>query len=742
LWDKFELQLLYLPITPVLTMRLTRFLFAVLLAGLPVLRAQDEPSPLGDFGAFGGEKKETATPATAEIISENKEIAPGEPFRVALKITHAPHWHTYYLNPGQVGFPPSIEWKLPEGFTAGELQFPVPMLGTFEGAPFYGYEGETWFLQTITPPATLKAGETVTLSGDASWLACNQSCIPGDAELKLSLPVASSASPNPESAEGFAKADAALPQKHASWMVSASGSGDTVTLTLTPGANAVSQPEKVRFFSSDVLEDATKPQELTKDGSSWKLVLQRHAETDPKPAAVSGILKSDNGWTAGNPSKGLALAAIPISAPAANAAATTDAAPAEAQPALLLTFALMFVGGLILNLMPCVFPVIGLKIMGFVQQSGHDRSKVVKHGLIFTAGVLVSFWLLCALMLAGGIRNWGGQLQNPWVVLSLLLVMLVFALSMFGIFEIGTSATGVGGKLSNKDGLSGTFFSGVLATVVATPCSAPFLGTGLSATVQLPTPLFITSFTCMALGLSLPYLVLSFFPSLVEKLPRPGPWMESFKQGMSFLLFATVGYLAWVYLQQVGEQLSGQKSLHVLIGITIIAAAFWILGRWSVPYRAAKARIIGRVTAALFLATGFLLMKPSPAPAAEIASSTQIQWEEWSKEKQDALLKEGKSVYVDFTAKWCLTCQTNKAAAYTEETAKLFKAHGIVALKADKTVDKPEIDAELKRLGKVAIPVNVLYAKGDSKPQVTNTVLTAGYLQDFVRDHLGEPVAP
>ena len=236
--------------------------------------------------------------------------------------------------------------------------------------------------------------------------------------------------------------------------------------------------------------------------------------------------------------------------------------------------------------------------------------------------------------------------------------------------------------------------------------------------------------------------MLSFFPSLVEKLPRPGPWMESFKQGMSFLLFATVGYLAWVYLQQVGEQLSGQKSLHVLIGITIISAAFWILGRWSVPYRAAKARIIGRVTAALFLATGFLLMKPSPAPAAEIASSTQIQWEEWSKEKQDALLKEGKSVYIDFTAKWCLTCQTNKAAAYNEETAKLFKAHGIVALKADQTVDKPEIDAELKRLGRVAIPVNVIYANGDPNPQVTNTVLTAGYLQDFVREHLGEPVAP
>jgi len=317
-------------------------------------------------------------------------------------------------------------------------------------------------------------------------------------------------------------------------------------------------------------------------------------------------------------------------------------------------------------------------------------------------------------------------------------VMLVFGLSMFGVFELGSSATGVGGKLANKDGLSGSFFSGVLATVVATPCSAPFLGTGLAATVALPTPLFLTSFTCMALGLSLPYLLLSFFPALVEKLPRPGPWMESFKQGMSFLLFGTVAYLAWVYLLQVGDQLAGQKSLHVLLGLTVIAAGFWIYGRWSVPYRSTKARTLGRVFAAAFIVGGVILAKPSPAPAVQ-ADAPVVVWQEWSKEKQDALLKEGKSVYVDFTARWCLTCQTNKAAAYTEATARLFQEHGIVALKADKTTDHPEIDAELTRLGQVAIPVNVFYTKGQPQPHITQTVLTAGYLQDFIRRHLASP---
>jgi thiol:disulfide interchange protein DsbD len=701
-------------------MRFSHFLPAALLSAAFVtqLPAQEEnPFELA------------ATPATATIVSEVKEIAPGEPFRVALKITHAPHWHTYYLNPGQVGFPPSIDWELPDGFTASELQFPVPILGTFSGAPFYGYEGETWFLQTITPPASLQPGETVTLSGEASWLACETKCVPGDASLELTLPVAASASPEPSSAADFAAADASMPQPPTAWKIEASESEDRITLTLTPGTGAVAAPDKVHFFSSDSIEDASKPQSLAKDGDSWTLVFPRNPETDPKPSTLNGILRSDSGWLDGNPSKGLALTQLPISAGTADGAAT---ASPTAPPGLLLTFALMFIGGLILNLMPCVFPVIGLKIMGFVQQSGHDRRKVAKHGMVFTSGVLVSFWILCALLLAGGIRNWGGQLQNPWVVLSLLLVMLMFGLSMFGVFEIGSSATGVGGKLANKEGLSGSFFSGVLATVVATPCSAPFLGTGLSATADLPAPLFITSFTFMALGLSLPYLLLSFFPSLVEKLPRPGPWMESFKQGMSFLLFGTVGFLTWLYLAQVGKQLDGQKSLFVLVGLAVLSTGFWIYGRWVLPYRSAKARVLGRTFAAVFLVAGFLMLKPSPA--AEF-------WEEWSKEKQEALLQEGKSVYVDFTAAWCITCQTNKAAAYTEETVRLFKAHGIVPLRADKTSDNPAIDAELKRLKQVAIPVNVLYAKGSPEPHLTQTILTAGYLQDFVREHLGEPTA-
>ncbi|MGB6220706.1 protein-disulfide reductase DsbD family protein [Haloferula sp.] len=668
----------------------------------------------------------------AELISEQATIAPGQEFEVALVLKHAPHWHTYYVNPGLAGFPPEIEWTLPEGFTAGEIEYPTPVLGEFAGAPFYGYEGETWFLTRLVAPTDLAEGTSVEIKAEASWLACEEQCVPGDAELVITLKTGPEAVADPNAAAGFVEARVDLPKVPTSWSISASPAGSNIVLDLAPNDGAVAELNDVHFFSSNSIEDSSQPQVLSKTDTGYRLSFPRNPETDPAPTEVVGILKSASGWADGDPSKGLALK-LPIVAKAAPVDATTETGGGLS---LISILGLMFIGGLILNLMPCVFPVIGLKIMGFVQQAGHSRKKVVAHGLVFSLGVLVSFWILAGILLAGGIANWGGQLENPWVVYILLLVMLIFGLSMFGLFEIGASATGVGGKLSNSDGLGGTFFSGVLATVVATPCSAPFLGTALGAAVTLPGPLFMLAFTMMALGLATPYLVLSFFPSLVEKLPRPGPWMESFKQGMSFLLFGTAGFLLWVYSVQVFDQLNGQKGIYVMLGLTAIATAFWIYGRWDLPHRSMKARWVARLMALSILTAGFLAAMPSPRPDVSEESGPSITWETWSKERQDQLIAEGTPVFVDFTARWCLTCQTNKAAAYTEETAKLFEEYGIVALKADKTTTSPAIDAEIRRLGKSAIPVNVLYPGGSDTPIFTNTVLTAGYLQDFLRDHL------
>jgi thiol:disulfide interchange protein DsbD len=355
--------------------------------------------------------------------------------------------------------------------------------------------------------------------------------------------------------------------------------------------------------------------------------------------------------------------------------------------------------------MPCVFPVIGLKIMGFVQQAGSDRRKVILHGLIFTAGVLASFGVLSGILFAaraaaGNAIGWGYQLQQPWVVFALMLLMFVLALNLCGLFEMGTSATSVGGSLVAKQGFGGSFFSGVLATVVATPCSAPFLGAAIGAAIALPAVQFFAAFGFMALGLSLPYLLLSVFPRLIDFLPRPGAWMESFKQAMSFLLFATAGYLLWIY----GGLIDLDNLLDPLLGLSCIAIAAWVHGRWNLPHRKTSTRLTALVLTLAFAAAGFLLAKP-PKPSA-------IDWQTWSPDTQQELLEKGTPVYIDFTAKWCATCQVNKKRAYNKQVVDLMRKKGVVALKADKTKPDAAIEKALQGYGRSAIPVNVLLAPG------------------------------
>jgi thiol:disulfide interchange protein DsbD len=389
----------------------------------------------------------------------------------------------------------------------------------------------------------------------------------------------------------------------------------------------------------------------------------------------------------------------------------------------------MLLGGLILNLMPCVFPVIGLKIMGFVQQSGEDSKKIMLHGLMFTLGVLASFWALSGVLFAARAAalaksgsadsiGWGYQLQNPWVVLGLMLMMFILALNMYGVFEIGASATSVGGKLQSKSGLSGTFFSGVLATLVATPCSAPFLGVAIGTAIGLPAVQFFLAFTAMGLGLSTPYLVLSIFPKLIHLLPRPGAWMESFKQAMAFFLFATAGYLLWVYTGQIGLE----NMLGPIFGLSAIAIGAWILGRWNLPYREKSVRYLAMGLALVFAIGGFWITKPP--------EKSKLVWEHWSAERVTELTEAGTPVYVDFTAHWCATCQFNKKRAYTPEVIQLMKDKGIVALKGDKTNPDPAIEEKLRELGRTAIPVNVLYVPGKD-PIVTPELLTPDYLKEL-----------
>lgn len=408
------------------------------------------------------------------------------------------------------------------------------------------------------------------------------------------------------------------------------------------------------------------------------------------------------------------------SAPAENEETVQAGGAGDSLPYALL---LGFLGGLILNLMPCVFPILGLKIMGFVHQAGQARGKVVAHGLVFSGGVLVSFWILAGVLIAlragGQELGWGFQLQEPGFVLVLAVVLLIFGLNMSGLFEIGISAVGVGSQLTGQGGMAGSFFSGVLATVVATPCAAPFLAPALGAALALPPAESIAVFTAVAVGLALPYLTLSAFPGLVGKLPRPGAWMEALKQFLSFLLYGTVAYLLWVLAAQVEEKL----FLEILFALVVVAMACWVYGRWTAPHRPARTRWTARIVAFLLLAA------PLGTVWNGLAEEHPLLWEPWSAQREAELRAKGRFVYIDFTARWCATCQVNKRAYDNGEVIRAFRKNDVALLKADWTNRDPAITRALAEFDRSAIPFNLLYAPGAEEPLILpevfgpNTVL-------------------
>lgn len=371
-----------------------------------------------------------------------------------------------------------------------------------------------------------------------------------------------------------------------------------------------------------------------------------------------------------------------------------------------------FLGGLILNLMPCVFPILGLKIMGFVNQAGEARRKIVAHGLVFTAGVLLSFWVLAAVLIAlragGQELGWGFQLQSPGFVLVLTLILLLFGLNMSGVFEFGLSAVGVGSNLTAKRGMTGSFFSGVLATVVATPCAAPFLAPALGTALILPPIASFSVFTAIALGLALPYLALSAFPGLVKMLPRPGGWMETLKQFLSFLLYGTVAFLLWVLAGQVD---SG-AFLTILFALVVVAMGCWVYGRWGSPHRKRRTQWVARVAALILIAA------PISYAWSSTAGEDDLVWEAWSVEKEASLREQGRFVYVDFTARWCVTCQVNKRAYADSEVIRAFRENDVALLKADWTNKDPAITRALARFDRSAVPFNLIYAPGEEEPLI------------------------
>lgn len=666
--------------------------------------------------------------AKAELVAETTALLRGGDTTVALMLTPEPGWHTYWINPGDSGLATKLDWTLPAGITNGPIQWPAPHPAPLGELTNYGYDGETLHMVSVSVPAGWPQGADVTLRAKAKWLVCKDVCIPDSAELSLTLPVADSVQLDERHAARFERDRALLPQPLPALAKAQFAIADGAFSLSLAGA-ALPKARQIEFFplASDLVNHAA-PQRMADSGGEWRLTQALSAYYVQLPKTVEGL------WVltlADGSRQSYSLSANPgsvaaVSIAAAPAAAIAVTAPAAtAPPGLLLALGLALLGGLILNLMPCVFPVLSLKALALLRAQNVSVRSQRAQALAYTAGAIVSCvaaaGVLLALRAGGEALGWGFQLQSPIFIALLAYLMLALGLSMSGVAELGGGWMNTGSALAQKEGLAGSFFTGVLAVVVASPCTAPFMGSALGFAVTQPVPVALAVFAALGLGLALPFLLLGFVPALARRLPRPGAWMLTFKQAMAFPLYLTAAWLLWVLTRQAGADALGL----VLIGCVAVAFALWLLGRQP---RGALATAFAGL--ALIAAAATLV---SPVLKGGATAPLAANQEAWSAARVAALRAEGTTVFVDFTADWCITCKLNErgvlASAAVQEA---FAEQGVVTLVADWTRSDPAITEALAAFGRNGVPLYLVYPQG-GEPRVLPQVLTTGFVLDALK---------
>lgn len=666
----------------------------------------------------------------SELVSEVVTVKPGEPFWVALRQTLRPKWHTYWKNPGESGLPTEITWKLPEGARADPIVWPAPILFDIGGVINYGFKDESMLLVRITPPADL-AGP-LTLAAEANWLVCEDVCIPEEGKFELVLPSGTAATPAPPATRDlFEKARRAVPTA-SPWPAryGLSKTGDPTLLVEAKGLKPDTIGD-IYFFPAEWGPIATMAkQTATVTPEGIRIPLKKGDAKSAMPAQLAGTLVLTEKTADGSVRQAFDLSAKldPAFVPAATGS-LANAVGAE-QLSLLQALAFALLGGLILNLMPCVFPVLAMKAAAFARLAGHARSEMRRDGLAYTAGVLVSFAAMAGVLIAlrstVGEVSWGFQFQSP--VFSLLIAYLFFVvgLNLSGVFEVGNRLAGVGQGLVSRGGTTGAFFTGVLAVIVATPCTAPFMAAALGFALSQPAPATVAVLLAMGLGLALPYLALSMTPALQRLMPRPGPWMDRLRQFLAFPMYASAVWMIWVLTQQTGAD----GVLYALGGMILIAFAIWLLRLGSGASAGTWARR-GLAAAAVLLAfAATLKLDDSPATAASASGGPNAGvsfegWERFSRARMAEAVAAGKPVFVDFTAAWCITCLVNERVALeVPAVRRAFEQAGVVKLKGDWTNRDAEISGVLKELGRAGVPLYLFWAPGADRPKILPQVLT------------------
>jgi len=673
-----------------------------------------------------------AATTKAKLVLPVENAAPGQTVLAGVHLKMAPGWHTYWRNAGDAGSPTEIKWTLPEGVTAGPIQWPIPEKAKLGDLVTYGYHDDVVLLVPLSVAAN--ATGTGDLKAEVSWLECEVQCVPGDAELTAKLAIA----PNPKPSAGVSlieswkaklpKSGSDIPAK-AQWLDGPGGEKRAILIEWTPRdakAGADFFPYETKGYAVGASTEF-----LPAEGGKVRLKKFIEKFEGDWPKEVAGLL-------------------IEKPSPDAVQGYETKLAISSQKPVLgsggggqslwvMLGFA--FLGGLILNVMPCVLPVIALKVVGFVQQSKEAPARVRTHGIIYSLGVLASFLVMALLVIAvkktGQSASWGMQFKNPIFVIVMTTLVTLVALNLFGLFEVtlGGRTMQAAGDLASKEGATGVFFNGVLATILATPCTAPFLAVALGFAFAQPPLIIIVMFLTMALGLAAPYLILSWFPQWLKILPKPGAWMEKFKIAMGFPMLATALWLLSITHSHFGSN----GPFWVGIFLIIVALAVWIWGEFV--QRGSGHRGLALMASLVLLLTGYgyALEKeldwrhPAPAGSAGIQRKPGgIPWERWSPEAVASARAAGRPVFVDFTAEWCPTCKLNKKSSMEiASVRKKLQEINAVPLIGDYTLFPPAITEELKRYQRAGVPLNLVYPKDpNAEPVVLPPLLTPGIVLD------------
>lgn len=726
----------------------------------------------------------------AELVADRATLLAGQSFRLGLRLKHDREWHTYWRNPGDSGLPTRFQIKLPSGWSAGEVQWPAPHRIRVGPMANFGYDGEIVLPLQVTPPAGL-AGQDVQLEATASWLVCREICIPGEASLAIRLPVAqpnsiSDPQTNQESVWSalFVAADRWIPDPNQPIKGRWFKEGKRVMLVFQPPISASQSsppttPVEFTFFPErerSVAPAADQQLERLPDGR-WRIRLELAPETTPgeeSGAVFDGVLRLSEQAYQVRATRQLAaesLSGVQIGssvllnaanmANVANVDGTAGASNAPGEQSLLsrlvppptpssattsqeadqalraidplglsLVLAGSLLGGLLLNLMPCVFPVVGLKVLGFVQDAGGNSVRARQNAFAFAAGVVVTFLGLAALMLllrsAGQAVGWGFQLQSPVVVSLLALLFLALGLNFSGVYEIGLRFTTLGGSSGGSpsasanrspQGIWHSFAAGLLAAVVATPCTAPFMGAAVGFTLTATPAIALVVFAAIGLGMAMPYLLLGLYPGWLARLPRPGQWMQTLRQGLAFPMYATSVWLVWV----LGAQMGVDAMLRTLMAGVLVAAAAWWWGRTGA--KPSSSHFGQSVPAGLLLVLAIVLA--SPRVVNPVRSETPQDWAVWSPETVSAARLSGRTVFVDFTAAWCISCQVNKKLVLESESVRVaFANKNVLLLRADWTRQDPTITAALAEFGRNGVPLYLVYRPGQGTAQVLPELLT------------------